>query len=97
MFDQAQWTIDTALENGPFVTLSILVICGLAFYIIASVKQSFSKKEGPDHHEIQIIHKRVNKINEKLDEKLHKIQADISDIRAEVSFIYGKLNSKGKE
>ena len=74
-----QEVINSFMENGPWMTISIALVCGVIFYIIASLKNHFatrSKNGNYSKHEmlLKALEVRIQKLENKHTDLYRKIE-----------------------
>ena len=77
---------NTISEIGPWQAIATIGVCALAFFIFVSLRNFYRGGDG----ELKIIHERIDKINDKMDD----MQKCLTEVRSSVAYLKGKMENK---
>ena len=100
MENLTQTGIDTAVQNGPWVTLSVAMVCAVIVFVAISLRNYLHRKEVNTHIPYMDLKEDINELRQslrKLYDKQEKIWEAITEMKTEIAYIYGKLNGKHKK
>ena len=83
-------TAEQVASSGPWVTLSVSLVCATVAFIFIGLKHYMNKKENGSHTSMGIMNKRIDRLHEKVD----ALTKEVSDIKANLSFLCGKMNQQ---
>ena len=95
-----QTGIDTAIQNGPWVTLSVAMVCAVIVFVAINLKSYLNRREANTYVPYMDLKVDINELRQsirKLYDKQEKLWDAISEMKTEVAYIYGKLNGKPKK
>ena len=92
------FALETAMNYGPWQTLSVGLACALLAFIVINLRNYLNKKNGKEcsNSELKEDITALRQNIKKLFDRDEKIKDDVADIKAKVSFLYGRLNG-GKQ
>ena len=96
MNEVAQTALETSQEYGPFFALGVGIISATIVFLAIMLRNFLNKdqKGKCSNFDIMSIINALRQDQGKIFDKLDRMSHDISEMKAEIAFLYGKQNGK---